>query len=118
MNSFLKLNQMIKLKYLDDTAFGQAFVREKVKNKKIGPIALRSEMMPHFLRSDLVDQLIQNIYTEFNPHELIEFHLRKRGIKPKKHLDQKSQKRINEFLTRKGFYWDTIREVYLDWELL
>ena len=112
------INQMNEQKYLDDTAFGQAFVREKVKNKKIGPIALRSEMMPHFLRSGLVDKLIEDIYTEFDPHELIEFHLKKRGIKRKKNLDQKSQKRMNDFLTRKGFYWDTIREVYLDWGLL
>jgi len=112
------VNQMIDLKYLDDNAFGKAFVREKVKNKKIGPIALRSGLIPHFLPSDLVDRLIRDIYTEFDPHELIEFHLKKRGIKREEPLDQKSQKRMNDFLARKGFYWDSIREVYLEWGLI
>ncbi len=112
------VNQMIELKYLDDNAFGKAFVREKVKNKKIGPMALRSELVPHFLPSELVDQLIQDIYTEFDPHGLIEAHLKKRGVKRKNPLDQKSQKRMNDFLARKGFYWDSIREVYLEWGLM
>ncbi len=111
-------NQMIDLKYLNDNAFGKAFVREKVKNKKIGPMALRSDLIPHFLPSDLVDRLIRDIYTEFDPHELIEAHLKKRGIKREEPLDQKSQKRMNDFLARKGFYWDSIREVYLEWGLM
>ena len=112
------VNQMIDLKYLDDNAFGKAFVREKVKNKKIGPMALRSDLIPHFLPSDLVDRLIRDIYTEFDPHELIAAHLKKRGIKREEPLDQKSQKRMNDFLARKGFYWDSIREVYLEWGLI
>ncbi len=112
------VNHMIDLNYLDDSAFGKAFVREKVKNKKIGPMALRSELVPHFLPSELVLQLIHDIYTEFDPQSLIEFHLKKRGVRKKKPLDQKTQKRMNDFLARKGFYWDSIREVYLEWGLL
>lgn len=109
------VNRMIDLNYLDDKKFGKAFVRAKVKNKKIGPLALSSELLPYFLPKELVDELIQEVYEEFKPYDLIEFHLNKRGLKREVLIDKKLKKRTDNFLVRKGFKWETIRSVYLDW---
>lgn len=112
------IDYLIKRKYLDDKEFGKAFVKEKVKSKKIGPRALKEELYPHFISSELTEALIQEIYIEFDPYILIEDHLRKKRIDKKMDLNKKDKKRLTDFLLRKGFYWDSVQEVYNDWGLL
>ncbi|MBC8346698.1 MAG: RecX family transcriptional regulator [Candidatus Marinimicrobia bacterium] len=112
------IQYLMERKYLNDEEFGKAFVKEKVKNKKIGPRALKSEMYPHHLSPDLVDTLINNIYREFDLSGLIEFHLSKRRIEKNIPLNHKEKNKLTNFLTRKGFFWETIQTVYHDWGLL
>ena len=112
------INHMLELKYLDDEAFGKAFVREKVKNKKIGPRALRSEIFPHKLPKELLEKLVNEIYEEFNVRDLIVAHLNKRKIQKHRSINNKDQKRLNNFLARKGFSWDSISDVYQEWGLI
>ena len=58
------------------------------------------------------------MYDEYNPKALIESHLAKKRIKKKTLINKKDKKRLTDFLIRKGFYWDSIRDVYYDWELI
>ena len=74
------VDYLIDQAYLDDKEFGQAFVREKVRNKKIGPKALKSELFPHNLSPELTEFLLDNVYREFDMISLIESHLIKRRI--------------------------------------
>ncbi|MEA1881457.1 MAG: regulatory protein RecX [Candidatus Marinimicrobia bacterium] len=104
--------------YLDNEEFGRAFVREKVRNKKIGPKALKTELFPHYLSPDLTDSLLAEVYREFDMISLIESHLIKRRIAKNSPLNNKDKKRLSDFLLRKGFYWDTIQEVYNNWGLI
>ena len=55
------IDKLTKLNYLNDVEFGKAFVREKIKNKKIGPKAIKSELFPHQLSPDFVDELIESV---------------------------------------------------------
>ncbi|MDP6201581.1 MAG: regulatory protein RecX [Candidatus Marinimicrobia bacterium] len=105
-------------KYLNDKEFGKAFVKEKVKNKRIGPRALKSEIYPHHLSPELIDSLIDDIYDEFDQNHLIETHLIKRKIEKHKSLNHKEKNRLTSFLQRKGFGWETIIDVYHDWGLI
>ena len=112
------IHYLIDKKYLNDEEFGKAFVKEKVKNKKIGPRALKSEIYPHQLSPELIDTLITKIYQEFDLIDLIKFHLVKRRIEKNLQLSHKDKNTLTNFLTRKGFYWDTIQGVYHDWGLI
>jgi regulatory protein len=112
------IQYLIEKKYLNDEEFGKAFVKEKVKNKKIGPRALKSEIYSHYLSPELIESLIQEVYREFDLIDLIESHLNKRKIVKNILLDHKDKNKLTNFLTRKGFYWDTIQAVYLDWGLI
>ena len=112
------VNHLIELNYLNDEDFGKAFVREKVKNKKIGPIALRSEVAQHNLTNDLLNKLIDHIYNEYPINDLIAFHLNKRKISKNIALSKNDHNRLNNFLKRKGFYWDSIMSVYTEWGIL
>ena len=112
------VKHLIELNYLNDEDFGKAFVREKVKNKKIGPVALRFELAQHKLTNDLLNQLIDNIYDEYPINDLIAFHLNKRKISKNIALSKNDHNRLNNFLKRKGFYWDSIMSVYTEWGIL
>ena len=112
------VKHLIELNYLNDEDFGKAFVREKVKNKKIGPVALRSELAKHKLTNDLLNKLIDDIYDEYPINDLIAFHLNKRKISKNIALSKNDHNRLNNFLKRKGFYWDSIMSVYTEWGIL
>ena len=60
--------------------FAKTFINEKIKNKKIGPRALRSALFPHHLSSDLINQLIEKAYKKYDSNELISFHLNRKKI--------------------------------------
>ena len=112
------VKHLIELNYLNDEDFGKAFVREKVKNKKIGPVALRSELAQHKLANNLLNKLIDDIYDEYPINDLIAFHLNKRKIIKNIALSKNDHNRLNNFLKRKGFYWDSIMSVYTEWGIL
>jgi SOS response regulatory protein OraA/RecX len=95
-------------KYLNDKEFGKAFVKEKVKNKRIGPRALSRKYIPIIYHQKLIDSLIDDIYDEFDQNHLIETHLIKRKIEKHKPLNHKEKNRLTTFLQRKGFGWETI----------
>jgi len=97
--------------YIDDEKFAIAFAKEKVKNKLIGPNALKFEISSHNLDLDLVDNTIDSIYEMF-PQEMIINRLIakwKVGSSIKNDLHAKS-KVINR-LKNKGFYWVNIENV-------
>ena len=97
--------------YIDDEKFAIAFAKEKVKNKLIGPNALKFEISSHNLDLDLVDNTIDSIYEMF-PQEMIINRLIakwKVGSSIKKDIHVKS-KVINR-LKNKGFYWVNIENV-------
>ena len=112
------IQNLINKNFLNDEEFGRAFVKEKVQNKKIGPRALKKEIFQHNLPTELMESLIQEVYDEYNPKALIELHLAKKRIKKKTLINKKDKKRLTDFLIRKVFYWDSIRDVYYDWELI
>ena len=99
------------LKFINDEEFAKCFAEEKVRNKKIGAMALKSELFPHHLDEDLVDRVISKVYTDFPEEELIRKHIQKKRLADKKSLPEKDIKKISGFLKRKGFRWDTIRIV-------
>ena len=94
------------------------FFISKVKSKKIGPVALRFEVAQHNLPIELLDKLLDSIYNEYPINDLIIFHLNKKNILKNMTLSKKDVNRLNNFLKRKGFYWDSIKTVYKEWGIL
>ena len=112
------INKLIKLDFLNDAMFAKTFINEKIKNKKIGPRALRSELFPHHLSSDLINQLIEKAYKKYDINELISYHLNRKKINKSIQLNKKELTRLNNYLLRKGFEWDNISNVYHKWGLI
>ena len=112
------IDKLTKLNYLNDVEFGKAFVKEKIKNKKIGPKAIKSELFPHQLSPDFVDELIDSIYKKYKINDLITFHLKRKKIKKNTQMNKSDLSRLNNYLLRKGFEWDNINGLYVEWGLI
>ena len=112
------LSELIKLDYLNDTSFAKIFINEKIKNKKIGPKALRSELFPHQLSSELIEKLIKKAYEKNEINKLISYHLNRKKVNRRDKLKKSEFSRLNNYLLRKGFEWDSINNVYHEWDLI
>ena len=97
--------------YLDDQKFAQAFAREKVRRKLIGPMALRSEFSVHMLDPDILEYTLKKTYDEFPEHNLMDQLLKKRRVPMNKPLDIKEKNNAVNTLRNKGFSWDRIQEI-------
>lgn len=106
------IDKLLKMKYLNDTEFAQAFAHDKVNNKKIGPIVLRKEFISHKIDEAIVNEAIDEVYKKYPISDIIKNLLNKKKILPGIELDQKSKKRIIDLLVRKGFKWDNISAVF------
>ncbi len=97
--------------YVDDQKFAQAFAREKVRRKLIGPMALRSEFSVHMLDPDILEYTLKKTYDEFPEHTLMDQLLKKRRVPMNKLLDITEKKYAVNTLRNKGFSWDRIQEI-------
>jgi len=111
------IDRLLKIGYLNDTEFASAFAHDKVKNKRIGSIALRVEFIPHKIESDILEKTIVKVYEKYPVSDLIIQLLDKRKIQFGTKLDPKVKKRIKDLLIRKGFSWNDISAVFTELEI-
>ena len=111
------IDKLLKIGYLNDTEFANAFARDKVRSKKLGPMALRLEFIPHKIESDILEKAINVVYKQYPISDLIKQLLDKKKIQFGTKLDQKTKKRIHDLLGRKGFNWDEISAVFTELEI-
>ena len=104
------INNLESKGYLDDEKFAHAFAKEKVKNKLIGPIALKFEMSSHNLNVDHVESAISSVYEIFPQEFLIKKLITKWKVKDSIRNDIKIKGKITNRLKNKGFYWDDINK--------
>jgi len=111
------IDKLLKMGYLNDAEFAKAFAHDKVNNRKIGPIVLRREFIPHKIETEIVDSAIDEVYDKYPISELIKILLNKKKIKPGDSLDQKFKKRIIDLLMRRGFAWNDIHTVFTELDI-
>lgn len=111
------IDKLLKIEYLNDAEFAEAFAHDKVKSKKIGPITLRMEFIPHKIDSDILEKTINIVYEKYPISDLIKQLLDKKKIQFGMKLEQKTKKRIQDLLKRKGFSWNEISAVFNELEI-
>ena len=97
--------------YIDDEKFAIAFAKEKVKNKLIGPNALKFEISSHNLDLDLVDNTIDSIYEMFPQEMIINRLIAKWKVGSSIKNDLHAKSKVSNRLKNKGFYWVNIENV-------
>ena len=104
------IDELEKKGYLNDREFAAVFVRDRVKNKKLGPVAVRNEIVRHQISPEILEETMVDIYQEFPQEVLISSIIEKRSntIKDK---TVKERKRLIDHLKRKGYLWSAIQPI-------
>lgn len=102
---------LYEFKLLDDEEFAQSYIVSYVKNKPSGKFKLVHELRKRGIEESLIDKSITNYYPYDNTIEMAvsaaKKHLRKVSHKPK----EKQKQLVADFLSRRGFDWDTVNKV-------
>jgi len=103
--------ELVDKGYLNDEEFAAIFARDKTKNKCLGPVALKSELIKTGVAEKIIEQTIEAVYSKYPADELIQRLMKKRGIDLNVPLVKKEKQRFINLLKRKGFTWDQMESV-------
>ena len=103
--------ELVDKGYLNDEEFAAIFARDRAKNKCLGPIALKSELIKTGVAQKIIEQTIESVYSQYPADELIQRLMKKRGIDLDVPLVKKEKQRFINLLKRKGFTWDQMESV-------
>ena len=98
-----------KVDLLNDERFALSFSRYKIEDKSWGPEKLRFELRIKGIDKELAENVISRIYEKYSQNDLIQKLLSKR-IKNQQEVNRAEMKKHIDYLKRRGFRWDVIRE--------
>ena len=103
--------ELVDKGYLNDEEFAAIFARDKAKNKCLGPVALKSELIKTGVAQKIIEQTIEAVYSKYPADELIQRLMKKLGIDLDVPLVKKEKQLFINLLKRKGFTWDQMESV-------
>lgn len=99
--------------YLDDARYAENFVRSRQKSKSRKEI--RAVLLQKGVSSDLIENAFENCSDEGGEQEAVRVLMRKKKFNPKT-ADDRDKQKIYAYLARKGFGYETIRQVIQNYE--
>jgi regulatory protein len=112
------LVELERLKLVDDAAFAESFARNRSQTRPEGAFLLRRELQQKGLSDADVEGGVAAAFQERSERELAYELAHKKKEALKALPSEKSRKRVNDFLLRRGFDWELIKDILEDWERL
>lgn len=105
------IHQLESYGYLNDQEFARVYSESCLRAKPLGPKLLSQKLFKKGLNRELIEETVKEIYRQHDEVILAARLLAKRkGVY--KGLDSRTaRKRKADYLARRGFSWDAIREV-------
>ena len=88
-----------ELNYLDDYKFAQEWVEERLRFKPMGRFRLEKELEKHFINSEIINSVLDELLTEDKEKEIALNLLKAKANKQ----DNITEKKAAAFLYRRGF---------------
>tara|TARA_Y100001970_G_C14139139_1_gene806094 strand:+ start:840 stop:1469 length:630 start_codon:yes stop_codon:yes gene_type:complete len=101
------ITEFEKKNLINDQKFGLAFSRDQITMNNIGPIALKYKLKKYIDSLELIDQILNSIFSEFNIENIISKVLMKYS-QHKINSDYNLKMKLVNKLKRKGHYWQDI----------
>ncbi|MCI0514585.1 RecX family transcriptional regulator [candidate division KSB1 bacterium] len=102
----LKQRQLI-----DDHQFALAFVHDRMTLHPSGPLALQQDLKRAGIGAEIIDLALEEAFRGQSPFQAALALAQKRMVLLKNVEPDKAKKRLIDFLMRRGFEWEIIREV-------
>lgn len=106
------LDRLLRDRYLDDTAFTESYVEARVRNRGFGPRRLRAELRRKGVPAAVVEAVMETFEAETNTLAIARGQAQKRWAQLAREPDpRKRRRKLNDYLLRRGFDYDTVRRV-------
>ena len=96
---------------LDDEKFALAWGRDRLRKNPMGAKLLRQELWKKGIAPQTIDRTIVQLYDETDEVQFAALAIENRKARYRGLEGQKAYKRMSDFLLRRGFSWDVVREV-------
>ncbi len=105
------VDDLIRLKFVDDEDFANRFVNDLIKRKPAGELLLRSELFNKGVSEKIINKVLDRLFTEIDQSELAKRSADKWiATHPRVKKEQVRQK-LSQFLYQRGFTWNIIEQV-------
>ncbi len=108
------LERLLEKKYLDDHDFIRRFTEDAIQLQHLGPLQIKHKLMSKGASSTDVDEILPQQYDEKRQLQNARYWYQKKTTTQKEQNPENRRQKLAAFLQRKGFYWDTIRQVLGD----
>nr|NIV91374.1 hypothetical protein [candidate division KSB1 bacterium] len=105
------ITELKEAKFIDDAEFAVSYARSRLLQNPMGEKLLRHELWQKGVNEELIEQTVLKVYSEESQTDLAKKLFDKRKARYKDLTDPQSRKKMGEFLLRRGFSWEVIKEV-------
>lgn len=110
------IKELEEKKFLDDKTFARLWVGDRITLKPSGRNLLVKELKSKGVSEKIIDEVLDEFKDTYNEHELAKALALKRIERLKGIEEDKAVKRLFDFLSRRGFsyntIWRIIKEIY------
>jgi len=105
------ISELKEAKFLDDVKFAFSFARSRIVKKPMGARLLRQELWRKGLKPEIIDKALTEAYSAKKQEDIARELVESRKDRYKDLDENKQKKRLNDFLLRRGFDWEIVKEV-------
>ena len=103
-------------KFINDAEFATMFARSRMITRPVGVFVLRLELQQKGLTEEDIENGIEAAYKDID-EKSVAWELAKKRKKVVRKLEEtKAKKRVSDFLLRRGFGWDIVKDIMEHWE--
>jgi len=95
---------------INDEKFARSWAESRMANRPMGKFLLRRELIQKGIKKETIEQVLREAYDQENETELAKNLLRRKARMYKNPEDVKTRKRMADFLLRRGFSYEVVRQ--------
>lgn|SRR5574341_25426 len=95
---------------IDDQKFAASWAESRMANKPMGKFLLKRELLQKGIQKETIEKVVRDKYAEADEVELARNLLRRKARMYKNPEDVKIKKRMADFLLRRGFSYEVVRQ--------
>lgn len=105
------ITDLRRVNLLNDYEFACGWIKDRLKNRPRGVALLKQELIRKGIEKEIIEKALNEFYPEGEEVKIASELVKKRG-KRYKELDRKiARKRMSDFLLRRGFSYEVVKEV-------
>ena len=103
---------------LNDFEFAKMFARSRMITKPVGEFLLRRELEQKGLSEEQIEAGVEEAYSETSEVKVARVVAARRKKRFSALEEMKAKKRLSDFLIRRGFSWEIVKDIIGNWENL